>query len=394
MRPMLGLYAYHFGEVANMTLTRLTDSSYLRCITPRPSTSGFRPPTAQQGQRMLHSLDRHSPKFDRDAARSQEQQWSPLDLSQYPQGPIPEQYELDRLSGILDPVDPLEVVTVFNPWVDHLEQSLASAFAADRPVIIGMTGSVCSGKTTAARVLHYLFAQRYGEQSTTLLTLDNFLKPNAEIAKCPGGMKHKGFPHTFRFPALLQALDKIAAGQAVEIPCYDHAHYDIYENERRAIPSNQKVVIVEGIIAAQSTPLEDLVDRPTEKSHIRDFCDTVIFVQTDDDASIFPKWFEARMMLFADKARGSHSGHLANRYAQEIAQHDADIAAGKAADAVLKRFHAKVRQDAKQIWADTNGPNYTRHIAPSKQFCDALVLKGVNHRIAGVYRRQSSVGSE
>lgn len=357
---------------------------------PGSLDSGFRPPTAQQGIRMLHSLDSHSSDFNRGSACSHEQLWTPLDLSQYPPAQIPDKSELDRLSGILDPVDPLEVVTVFNPWVDYLVQSLPVSNAENRPLIIGMTGSVCSGKTTAARVLHYLFAQRFGADKTTLLTLDNFLKPNAEIATCPGGMKHKGFPETFRFPALLDALDGIAQGESVDIPCYDHAHYDIYENEQRHIPGKQKVVIVEGIIAAQSTPVGEAVDRPSERSHIRDFCDTTIFVQTDDDAQIFPKWFEERMMLFADKARLSRSGHLATRYAAEIEQYYAAIKAGEDPKEALALFQQKVRVDAQRIWADTNGPNYIQHIEPSKQYCDALVLKGANHRIAGVYKRQSS----
>lgn len=354
---------------------------------PGSFNAGIQPPTAQQAQRMLHSLDMNSEGCSDQSVCSHEKQWRPLDLSQYPQGPIPEQSELDRLSGILDPVDPLEVVSVFNPWVDHLEHSLQAAFAANRPVIIGMTGSVCSGKTTAARVLHYLFAQRYGDSRTTLLTLDNFLKPNSEIEQGPGGMAHKGFPETFRFPALLSALDKIAAGEAVDIPCYDHAHYDIYENQSRHIPGQQRVVIVEGIIAAQNTPTGENTDRPESRQHIRDFCDTMIFVQTDDDAHILPKWFEERMTLFANKALVSHSGHLSKRYAQEIAQYDEDIAAGKDLAETVAAFELKIRKDAQRIWSQTNGPNYTHHIAPSKSFCDALVLKGLDHRIAGVYQR-------
>lgn len=349
--------------------------------------SGLRPPTAQQAQHMLHSLDLNTNMGTGDQTCSQKQQWCPLDLTQYPQGPIPEPSELSRLSGILDPVDPLEVVSVFNPWVDHLEGTLQAAFTANRPVVIGMTGSVCSGKTTAARVLHYLFAQRYGDQATTLLTLDNFLKPNAEIAHCAGGMQSKGFPETFRFSALLQSLDQITQGRAVDIPCYDHAHYDIYENMSRHIPSEQKVVIVEGIIAAQNTPAGEGVDQPEDRAHIRDYCDTMIFVQTDDDTHILPRWFEERMLLFAHNARRSHGGHLAQRYAEEIAQYDDDCATGRPVKEAKAAFEAKIRLDAQRIWSQTNGPNYTHHIAPSKQNCDALVLKSSDHRIAGVYRR-------
>jgi type I pantothenate kinase len=342
---------------------------------------------------MLHSLDHNAldeaDSHPRRGNPTHEQQWTALDLSQYPQGPIPEQSELERLSGILDPVDPLEVVNVFNPWVDHLEQHLQEAFAANRPVVIGMTGSVCSGKTTAARVLHYLFAQRYGEQNTTLLTLDNFLKPNAEIARCAGGMISKGFPDTFRFTALLEALSEIAIGRAVEIPCYDHAHYDIFENQSRYIPPNQKVVIVEGIIAAQNTPPGEGTDQPQDRKQIRDHCDTMIFVQTDDDAHVLPRWFEERMMLFAHTARRSRGGHLAKRYAAQIARYDQCLLAGKDPVDAKAEFERHIRDDAKRIWSETNGPNYTRHIAPSKQYCDALVLKSSDHRIAGVYQRNT-----
>ncbi|MEJ2755409.1 MAG: hypothetical protein P8104_06130 [Gammaproteobacteria bacterium] len=313
--------------------------------------------------------------------------WQLLDLSNYRQGAVPDQEELARLSGILDPVNPLEVVTVFNPWVDHVAHTLQAAFAAERCVVIGMTGSVCSGKTTAARVLHYLFAQRYGQDKTTLLTLDHFLKPNALIQSSDGGMESKGFPETFRFDDLLCALNSITRGQSIDIPTYDHARYDICFDLIKHIPPNQKVLILEGIIAAQDTPPWANVEHTEHRQHVRDFCDTLIFVKTPNDNAILPAWFEERLLLFARTARQLREGHLAVRYAEYIEQYDQDRAQGVDAYRADERFTQAIRQDAQRIWRETNGPNYDQYILPSKAHCDTILLKNHNHHVAGVFAR-------
>jgi len=308
--------------------------------------------------------------------------WRSLNLTQYPMGPSPDKAELDRLSGILDPVDPLEVIRVYGPWVQHIDHTHMRQQTNDAPFMVGITGSVCSGKTTAARVLHYLFAQRFGEDKTALLTLDNFLKPNDEIAHCPGGMTSKGFPDTFRFQALINTLKDIQKGLAVKIPCYDHSHYDIYKDRFKTIPANQKVVIVEGIIAAQNTPASQNVEQ-----HIRDFCQTMVFVQTEKDETILPSWFEERLLLFAKSARESRQGHLVVRYAQQLRQFDSDIAKGLPFAIANKSFEQAIRLDARRIWSQTNGPNYKKYISPSRDHCDTVLLKSADHRISGVLTR-------
>ena len=137
------------------------------------------------------------------------QQWRDLRAST----PLPlTDADLERLRGLGEPIDLVEVEEVYLPLSRLLNLQVraaqqrhlatatflrhASSGRSTPPFVIGIAGSVAVGKSTTARVLRELLARWPDHPAVDLVTTDGFLLPNAELVR-RGLLARKGFPESY-----------------------------------------------------------------------------------------------------------------------------------------------------------------------------------------------------
>ena len=140
-----------------------------------------------------------------------------------------------------------------------------------RPVVVGIGGPVCVGKSTYSAAL----AERLRGQGglvTVVVAGDGFLWPNAVLAE-RGILERKGFPESYDLLGASGFLDAERSGDRdVVAPRYSHEDYDVVEGSEPV--GAVDVVIFEGVVVLQETfgPRLDLepTDHPAKRHLIRD----------------------------------------------------------------------------------------------------------------------------
>ena len=79
---------------------------------------------------------------------------------------------------------------------------------ANRPFIIGISGSVAVGKSTTSRLLQLLLQRTFPKAKVDMVTTDGFLFPN-QVLIDKGILNRKGFPESYDMPLLLNFLDTV-----------------------------------------------------------------------------------------------------------------------------------------------------------------------------------------
>ncbi len=111
---------------------------------------------------------------------------------------------------------------------------------------IFITGGSASGKTTLAKTL----SRKLGETKTCYLSLDSYLDKRLQPESYfINGVPNFDHPSMINWPLLLEGIDLLRCGKAIDVPLYDFLSWK---------PSGYKrmdwkpVVIIEGIHAAQN----------------------------------------------------------------------------------------------------------------------------------------------
>lgn len=274
--------------------------------------------------------------------------------------------DLDRLSGLNDPIDLEEVATVHLPVsrLLNLDVQMTAGLRADTaeflgtplprvPYVIGVAGSVAVGKSTFARILRALLARWPEHPSVALVTTDGFLHPNDVLLE-RGLMERKGFPESYDTAELLRFLRAIKSGQAeVTAPVYSHVVYDIVPDAEVTITSPD-IVIVEGLNVLQvGTDSTDFVS---------DYFDFSIYL--DADESDIERWYVERFFALRESVFRDPRSYFA-KYAHLTDE-----------EAVAT---------ATSIWDRINGLNLREHIAPTRERAHLILRKGADHRIENVH---------
>ena len=133
-------------------------------------------------------------------------------------------------------------------------------------LVIGIAGGSGSGKTTLMKNLVQHFAG-----SVTVLSHDNYYKRHDELSYEERTQLNYDEPAAFDTQLMIDQLQQLRQGQAIECPVYDFSVHNRSDETLRVVP--EKVIIVEGILIFEDPALRELMD-------IR------IFVDTDADIRI------------------------------------------------------------------------------------------------------------
>jgi uridine kinase len=190
-----------------------------------------------------------------------------------------------------------------------------------KPFFVGIAGGTGSGKTTVANKLFYALP----EGASIIIDHDSYYKDRSGMPRHERDLLNFDHPDSLDNRLLVEHLDELARGSAIETPLYDFVTHSRRTQRRRIEPV--PVVIVEGILIFAD-------------HEIRQRFDVKIFVDTDADIRAFRR---ARRDM---ESRG-----------RTFAQVD-------------EQYHRTVR------------PMHLEFVEPSKRFADILIPEGGNNQVA------------
>lgn len=191
-----------------------------------------------------------------------------------------------------------------------------SPWKPDRPLFIGLAGGSGSGKTTIAEeVVDRL------EGRVSLLHHDAYYRNMVELTREERARVNYDHPKSLETELLIEHLENLRIGLAIEHPVYDFASHLRSGDTIRIEPA--PVVVVEGIL---------VLSEPALRSEL----DLKIFVDTDPDL------------------------RLARRLERDIAER------GRSVDSVITQYFSTVR------------PMHLEFVEPSRRYADLIIPEGYN----------------
>lgn len=145
-----------------------------------------------------------------------------------------------------------------------MERRAEEPLTDDRPLVLGVAGGSGSGKSTVVRRV----IERMPGIPVRLLHHDSYYRDLPDLSLEERAKINYDHPNSLETSLLVEHLEALLRGEAVEVPTYDFAHHRRREETRRVEPA--PVLIVDGILVLAEPELRELMD-------IR------VFVQTDAD---------------------------------------------------------------------------------------------------------------
>ena len=282
--------------------------------------------------------------------------------------------DIDRLRALTDPISLVEAEEIYLPLTRLISFYVEAAQAVHRvstrflgtedrkvPFIIGVAGSVASGKSTTSRILQALLQRWRTSPKVALITTDGFLLPNKALDE-RGIADKKGFPESYDRGALIAFLSDLKSGKpSAKVPVYSHLVYDVVPEQFVAI-DKPDILIVEGLNILQPGEL-DKSGRPL--LFASDFIDFSIYI--DADEADLRDWFMARFRALRETAFTDPKSFF-----HRFAEMPADEA------------------EAFGLWAWTaiNLVNLRENILPTRSRADLILKKAGNHAVSEVALRR------
>ncbi len=189
------------------------------------------------------------------------------------------------------------------------------------PLLIGVAGGTGSGKTTVARNI----AAGVPEGTCVVLEHDAYYRDWSHLTLEERHRVNFDHPDSLDNGLLVEHLERLRAGEAVEVPIYDFATHTRAGRIRRVEPA--PIVIVEGILI--------FVER-----RLRESFDIKLFVDTDPDLRLF------------------------RRIRRDMAER------GRTFEQVREQYYATVR------------PMHLEYVEPCKRCADLVIPEGGENRVA------------
>lgn len=190
-----------------------------------------------------------------------------------------------------------------------------------RPVVIGIAGGSCSGKTSVTRAIYDVFR----DHSVVVIEQDYYYKDQSHMTFDERLLTNYDHPLAFDTDLLIEHVNSLLDYQAVKKPVYDYVQHTRSQDVIDVEPKD--VIIVEGILV-----LED--------ERLRDLMDIKLFVDTDSDLRII------------------------RRIQRDIKER------GRTADSVIEQYLSAVR------------PMHNLFIEPTKRYADVIIPEGGDNNVA------------
>ena len=227
------------------------------------------------------------------------------------------------------------------------------------PFVIGVTGSVASGKSTFSNIIKSLLKKLFKELTVELVTTDGFLYPNSFLEE-NNLMEKKGFPESYDTETLLKFLSGVKLGESKNYaPVYSHILYDVIPDEKLEI-IDPDILIIEGI-----NVLQQIISKDNNMPLIiSDFLDFSIYI--DAEESSLRTWYTDRFLSLRQAALNNEEDFF-NRFSS------------------INDDQAK--EIANSIWEKINLVNLNENILPTKKRANLILKKNINHEINEIWLR-------
>lgn len=113
----------------------------------------------------------------------------------------------------------------------------------DKPVFIGIAGGTGSGKTTVARAI----CDHVGRDRIEWISHDSYYRDFNDLDPEARHRINFDHPDSLETPLLVEHIDRLAAGDSVEVPVYDFATHS-RSSTRTVHVEPRRVIIIEGIL--------------------------------------------------------------------------------------------------------------------------------------------------
>jgi len=193
--------------------------------------------------------------------------------------------------------------------------------AAKRPVVIGIAGGSCSGKTSVTRAIYDVFR----DHSVVVIEQDFYYKDQSHLTFEERLGTNYDHPLAFDNDLLIEHIKKLLVRQPIEKPVYDYVQHTRAKEIIHVEPVD--VIILEGILVLEDADLRDLMD-------------IKLFVDTDSDLRII------RRIMRDIKERG------------------------RTTDSVIEQYLSAVR------------PMHNLFIEPTKRYADIIIPEGGDNEVA------------
>lgn len=190
-----------------------------------------------------------------------------------------------------------------------------------KPIVIGIAGGSCSGKTTVTQTIKHTFHN----QSVVVIEQDYYYKDQSHLTFEERLTTNYDHPSAFDNDLLITHLETLLKREPIDKPIYDYVKHTRAENVEHIAPAD--VIIVEGMLI-----LDD--------ERLRNIMDMKIFVDTDSDLRII------RRILRDIKERG------------------------RTTDSVIEQYLTTVRT------------SHIHFIEPTKRFADIILPEGGENVVA------------
>ena len=137
------------------------------------------------------------------------------------------------------------------------------------PLVIGLAGGTGCGKTTVAEAI----VRAAGTANVTILPQDAYYRAQPDVPFEARAMTNYDEPTAFDNDLLVEHIDRLLRGQAVERPVYDFVRHDRATETVTTEPA--PVLVVEGILVLFEPTLRErmtlkvFVDAPPDERFIR-----------------------------------------------------------------------------------------------------------------------------
>ncbi|MCR4855776.1 MAG: uridine kinase [Erysipelotrichaceae bacterium] len=141
---------------------------------------------------------------------------------------------------------------------------------SEKPIVIGIAGGTCSGKSSIASILIDEF--RY-TKSISIIREDDYYKDQSHLPMEERAKTNYDHPLAFDFDLMFEHLKKLINGETIEKPTYDYTVHNRSNITEIIHPSD--VLIIEGLFALYTKEIRDLedikifVDTPADIRFIR-----------------------------------------------------------------------------------------------------------------------------